>query len=248
MKSTIEELKKRGFVEDSELESYRRLPEAELLSLMDSGEAWQRTIAFRILFFSSFFTREEEIRLLLEKLISEKALYTKIEICKILEKGNATTAAIMYEYLDKIGTNQHLVIPEIKGVSKKKSYPLPRDIIARSFGRMDTSVFSIWLSRLNMATDNERIISQALDGLGYMAFYNPEVAISRNFKALSKTYDTYRKSDLIVWKLAMCCAAFPLSESKELLYLIQKESVHPTIQAEAERSMRLILKRNSGKK
>lgn len=51
-------------------------------------------------------------------LISEKALYTKLEICNILSTGNEMTIKKMIPYVGKIGKNQHHDIA--KKVSMKK--------------------------------------------------------------------------------------------------------------------------------
>lgn len=54
MKSNIDQLKSRGYIEDHELEAYVDFSKEELLKLLDSIVATERTIAVRCLLKSKF--------------------------------------------------------------------------------------------------------------------------------------------------------------------------------------------------
>ena len=52
----------------------------------------------------------------------------------------------MVEYLGQIGNNQHTVLPT-NGFNKK-SYPLPRDIIARTLAHMKEDILPVLMDVL----------------------------------------------------------------------------------------------------
>lgn len=62
--------------------------------------------------------------------------------------------------------NQHRTIPE---KVSKKSYPLPRDIIARTMAKMNPDYFSTILEIINYPEDKE-VVAEAIDAIGWMVF------------------------------------------------------------------------------
>ncbi len=139
----------------------------------------------------------------------------------------------MAAYLGKIGNNQHRTLPE--KVSAKKSFPLPRDIIARSMGKMDIAVFPVLLKVLEQGAFLQ--ICEVLDAIGYMVFYQNALATeeySRKVIALAQKWEGH---EIIRWKLAMCLSAFPGREAEQLLLKFTKEQ--SLIGQEAERSLRI---------
>ena len=145
MKTDTETLRKRGFLTNTEAEPYFLYSKEELLELLKDKTAVNRTAALFIL--RSFVDINELDEILLRMLVKEKALYTKLEICDILTTGNELTIKRMIPYMGTIRGNQHRTIPE--KVSKKKSYPLPRDIIARTMAKMNPDYFSTILEIIN---------------------------------------------------------------------------------------------------
>lgn len=236
LKSSKENLIKRGFAEKEDIAFFEKKEVTQLLKLVDSSNALERTVAIRILCSKGLFNDMALVQRLLEKLLEEKALYTKLEICHFLGHGNHEVAGIMGNYLGKIRKNQHTHIPD--RVSLKKSFPLPRDIIARSMGRMNQSVFPDLLSQLETRETVE--IRELLDGIGYMVFNNPELATSTHFSKLQDTFDRELKDEIIVWKMVMCCSVFPITESIRLLEKIQQTFKNATILLECKRSLKLI--------
>lgn len=237
MKSSEEALRKRGMAGEEDIKLLESLSTEDIFRKINSTSPSERSAAVIILRSRCNMENKEYIFLLLERLKKEKSLYTKIEICNTLEKGNKTVALMMCNYLGSIGNNQHLTIPNT--VSRKKSFPLQRDIIARSLGKMDKEVFPTLLEQLNILDRTK--ISELLDAIGYIAFYNPDLANPENFGYILNTYEKYKEDMLIVWKITLCCSGFPMKESIELLNHIQCEYSHPTIKAEAERSLKLNL-------
>lgn len=122
MKSSDFQLKSRGKITSEDLLQYRNHTQIELLEIIKSKEAYKRTIAVKILS-EKYDLNDDLIRLYLHTLKQEKKVYTKIELCDALLKGDVHSAKIIIEYLGQIGNNQHIVLPT--NGFYKKSYPIP---------------------------------------------------------------------------------------------------------------------------
>lgn len=227
IKSNQEDLQKRGYATQTEINALERLHAAELICLLHSECAVSRTAAAYNLTY--LFPKE-----LLKQLSQETCLYPKIAICAALEKGNESTAKSMCHYLGRIGNNQYKTIP--KKVSAKKSYPLPRDIIARTLGKMNPMVLPVLLDILKC--DDLSKIGEVLDAIGFMVFYHPELVSQESLKTIVETANHNRGNDLIVWKHIICLSAFPISES--ITILRNYASRNDILGEEARRSIRMI--------
>lgn len=86
----------------------------------------------------------------------------------------------MVNYLGTIGKNQYKELPEKK--INKKSYPLPRDIVARTLAHMGGKVLPELIKLLK--SSNVVAIREALNAIGFIGFYN------------SKAYDEEIFNDL----------------------------------------------------
>lgn len=64
--------------------------------------------------------------------------------------------------------------------SKKQSFYLPRDLIARSFGRMWPAIFSSLLDALETLSVDQ--LSEILNAIGDMAFYQLALARSETYQ------------------------------------------------------------------
>lgn len=227
LKSNQEDLQKRGYATRTEINALKRLSPAELICLLHSNCAVSRTAAA----YNLTYVFAEE---LLKQLSQETCLYPKIAICAALEKGNESTAKSMCDYLGRIGNNQHKTIPE--QVSAKKSYPLPRDIIARTLGKMNPMVLPVLIDMLKC--DDLSKTSEVLDAIGFMIFYHPELVSRESLKTIVETANHNRGNDLIVWKHIICLSAFPISES--ITILRNYASRNDILGEEARRSIRMI--------
>ncbi|WP_234120420.1 hypothetical protein [Clostridium hydrogenum] len=240
MKSTAEQLRKRGVADQFDIDELMNLSYDELIDGINTKLPAKRTAAIRVLYMKFGCSNVKLIQTLLERLCIEKSLYTKLEICSVLEKGNATAAKLMVEYLGKIGSNQYKKLPD--RVSKKVSYPLPRDIIARSLARMDKSIFEVLMEALS--SQEKYKIYEVLDAIGFLIFYNRELASLKVFKSILEILKAYSDDYIIVWKSVMCFSAFSYKESIDTLEWIKRTHVNKIIKAEAERSIKLIINRN----
>lgn len=236
MKSTAKQLRKRGMADQFDVDELMDLSYDELICGINAKLPAKRTAAIRVLYMKFGYIDEKLIQALLERLCIEKSLYTKLEICSVLEKGDDIVAKLMVEYLGKIGSNQYKELPN--RVSKKVSYPLPRDIIARSLARMDKSIFEVLMEVLS--SQEKYKIYEVLDAIGFMIFYNRELASLKAFESIRGILKAYSDDYIIVWKSVMCFSAFSYKESIDILEEIKRTHGNQIIKAEAERSIKLI--------
>lgn len=236
IKSNEQDLKKRGYVTKEQVKEYEGTPINTLITMLHATNPYKRTIAAKNLSTLDNQVVDE----LLNQLAKEKCLYTKIAICETLELGDLSTATKMIKYLGVIGKNQYIELPD--KVSAKKSYPLPRDIIARSLGKMDSSVFPA-LCNVLMTQDTIKI-REVLDAIGFMVFYHRELSSEENQHIIYSTMKKFHNDDIILWKCILCLSAFPSEETKNILEEYNKpNNILPTdhiFVKEAKRSLNLI--------
>ncbi|WDV47833.1 hypothetical protein PV797_09110 [Clostridiaceae bacterium M8S5] len=232
MKSSKEDLKKRGYIEDDDLAMYINKNNDKLFSILNSNVSFERSIAINIL------SSRKAIKdtTLLKILSKEKSLYTKIEICNALQKGDEVTARLMINYLGAIGKNQYINLP--KKVSKKISYPLPRDIIARTLSRMDNKIVDELVSVL--VSEDTRKICEVLDAVGFMLFYNQDCIKKEIFDTVSNMLEKYYNNELIVWKTVLCLSSFWTQDSIDILNEVLYGKYCEIIKQEAQRSIKII--------
>ncbi|MFV0393370.1 MAG: hypothetical protein ACK5LC_03090 [Coprobacillaceae bacterium] len=233
MKSSKHDLEKRGYIE-KERYNDNSFFKKELLEMITNDVALIRSKGV-LLLKENYNITKEDIKLLLTQLTKEKALYTKIYICETLTSLGAIAAKEMIPYLGMIGNNQHKVIPD--WVSKKKNYPLARDIIARALAFMEPEVFPILLEILD--SNDQMKIAEGLDAIGYIMFYHPKVINKERIDRLYQLYTLYQDNVLITWRIVTCLSACTKEQGEELLEKISKEQDHPTIQADIERTRKL---------
>lgn len=236
MKSSKEDLKRRGFIDIEDITKFQQWTNEELIKLINSPKPTERSVAVNLLSKQNCIKNLEFVKIILERLCVEKCLYTKIEICTALEKGCVETAKQMIKYLGFIGKNQHLCLPN--RVSKKNSYPLPRDIIARSLGRMDYTILPVLLEVLN--SNEEGKISEVIDAIGFMLYYNQDYNNEDSFQAIINTMNHYSENNIIVWKCVSCLSSFWTQDSIDVLNGVLDRNVNDMIKDEARRSLRII--------
>lgn len=233
MKSTSIALRNRGLATKEDIADVSMLSIEKLILLLHDEQPYMRSAAAIGLSPCVNEVADE----LLEQLSKECCLYTRIAICQTLENGNSETARKMTGYLGQIGNNQHKVLPE--KVSAKKSFPLPRDIVARSLGKMDISILPVIADVLTGNNKTQRY--EALDAFGYMVFYNPVLATTKNCQLLLSLAKQEEGDLLQLWKIILCLSAFLCVESKE--FLLQFASESTILGLEAKRSLGILEKR-----
>ncbi|MFR7592695.1 MAG: hypothetical protein ACLUVC_14745 [Longibaculum sp.] len=235
MKNDQEYLEKRGCISQRKLFEFKQMTKEELLTQLD-GDPITRTSC--IYFFSAKFHNDSDFtNVLLNQLIRETAINARIEI-----QDNLATYGNVYEmcqFLGKVGHNQHREIPP--RVSLKKSYPLPRDLVARSLGHAEGKVYPDFLKA--MKTLNRDQLLEGIDAFGFFCFYNRDVVDQQAYQLIEDFVHQYENDELMTWKLTICLSAFP--QSVPLLSEIKNKQKHPTIQAEVERSLMIIERLNN---
>ncbi len=230
------ELRRRGMPLQDDLERMKELSFNQLCIRLNHEDAAIRSAAVIAMRKNGNLQDREYVSLLLERLSCERALYTRLELSSSLEQGKEETAIWMCEYLGSIGTNQHTCVPN--AVSKKKSYPLPRDIVARILGKMNDSVLACLVNQLPSIDIPAKY--ELIDAVGFGIFYHRDLGTMENFQVIFNTYHELREDELMVWKLALCCSAFPIPGCIEMLKDIIDSYQNTIICAEAKRSIILL--------
>jgi len=132
-----------------------------------------------------------------------------------------------------IGKNQHLTVPEEP--FRKTSYPLPRDIAARTLIRIGEIALPLLFEVLKR--DEQPKISEAIDTIGFICSKNPHP------EYLGELLTCFRKhfnSELIRWKLIRAMSAFQASDP----FLEEQfvNEIQPAIKQEIKRSLGILRK------
>jgi len=220
----------RGFVAAGDEISYYSLNQEELLELLKSPNPMDRTIAARCLGKGNEY---QIVDSLLTALGNEKKLYPKIEICNSLVKFGTNSLAGLVKRFGTIGKNQHLTVPEEP--FRKTSYPLPRDIAARTLIRIGEIALPLLFEVLKR--DEQPKISEAIDTIGFICSKNPHP------EYLGELLTCFRKhfnSELIRWKLIRAMSAFQASDP----FLEEQfvNEIQPAIKQEIKRSLGILRK------
>ena len=235
-KSSLDDLRKRGYIDDLDISEYEEKTKEDLATLLQDQDAVVRSMAAKAL---GRFCQSDDAKLaeaLLEQLLREKKLYTRLELAVALEQGKIKTAQRMTAYLGMIGSNQYKELPQRP--SLKKSYPLPRDLIARSLGRMEVSIAPVLYEILETGSIEE--ISEVLDAIGFLFFYHPDKVCLEAVEKILDVINRYSDKEIIVWKGIVCLSAFPCEKAVNYLRSISREHNNPLLQMEAERSLRIM--------
>jgi len=235
MKSSDEQLKNRGYATIEDINEYIDLNESDLLELLKSKDAYKRTIAINLL--SNKKQSDNYImNLFCNMLLHENKLYTKIELCNGLSKASIESAKIMVDYLGVIGKNQYKELPDKK--FNKKSYPLPRDIIARTLTHMGVEVLPELIKILK--SNNVVAIREAIDAIGCICFYNSKAYNEEVLNDLISCFNEYIEDDIIRWKIVRAFESFNTEFIIDMLINIKENDKKEIIRIEAKRSLDII--------
>lgn len=232
MKSDAAQLESRGYVANDIENSYATISFEQRVTLLKSKQATERTLGARLLIKQS---DSQVINCLIAALQTEKKLYTKLEICNSLVSYGRAAVMPLIAVSGKIGNNQHRIVPTAD--FKKVSYPLPRDLAARTLIRIGTVALPDLLTALK-STDIVQL-SEAIDAIGFICFYDYQSAIAGE---LENCFYKNSHSELVKWKIFRAMSAFPES----IVFLNQQlKQNNGALQAEIERSLYLIKKRQT---
>jgi hypothetical protein len=165
MKSEQEQLTNRGYLIEGEESKYLCLSFDEKIKLLQSKTATDRTLGARLLVDSK---ENKVIEYLINALMIEKKLYSKIDICNSLVFFGQPSIKPLIAIFGRVGTNQHKRAPEKE--FKKNNYPLPRDIASRTLVRIGKNALPELVKILD--SENENQLSEAIDAIGFICFYD----------------------------------------------------------------------------
>jgi hypothetical protein len=230
MKSDAAQLESRGYVANGIESSYSTISFEQRIVLLKSKQATERTLGARFLIKQSDL---QVINCLITALQVETKLYTRLEICNSLVSYGRAAVMPLITVLGTIGNNQHRIVPTAD--FKKVSYPLPRDLAARTLIRIGTVALPDLLTALN-STDIVQL-SEAIDAIGFICFYDYQSAIAGE---LEDCFYQNSQSELVKWKIFRAMSAFPETTA----FLNQQLKLNAgALKAEIERSLCLIKKR-----
>ncbi|PKM48908.1 MAG: hypothetical protein CVV02_18275 [Firmicutes bacterium HGW-Firmicutes-7] len=232
MKSNEEQLKSRGYVEDIDLKNYSDLSKEELLSYLNSKEAFKRTVAGKVI---KKYKETSILTELISSLIVEKKLYTKIALSESIGEYGEDACCLLIEYLGKVGKNQYKELPDKP--FDKSNYPLPRDIIARTICKI--GIPALKQLRECLHTGSYEQILEAIDAIGFISYYENDNSCQNDIIILM---DKYKSDNLMLWKLIRALQSFANDEVLDLLkrFIFSNIKQH---QWEALRSIEQIQKR-----
>ena len=234
LKSDLERLKNRGMPLEEDVKLLENKSLKELIKCLNDDDAIIRTSAAINL--KQYINKNKVCSSLLLQLSKEKSLYTKIAICETLQNGNIDSAKEMINYIGKIGDNQYKKLPE--KVSLKKTYPMPRDIIARTLSKMNIDIFPILIDILE--GDDLIKIYEVIDAVGFMVFHNKDLSNDKNLNYIIKLINKYKDNKLVLWKCITCLSAFNLEKSKDTLNSFVNNDNKDIFSLEAKRSLSIL--------
>ena len=223
---------KRGEASESELKKYSGYSEEELIELLSSKLPVERTAAAVLLGNRKSIPA---VNPLCKQLATEKALYSKIAISETLGKIGEPAVLPLIGLLGKIGRNRHIEVPE--GEFKKKSYPLSRDIAARTITKIGLPAIK-YLEEV-ILTGKREVITEALDAYGWIVFYNGGVSE----KVIIEAFNKYVEDELLSWKTIRAMQAFNSPKIIDILRDAVSNSNVPARKTEALRSLKQIERR-----
>lgn len=207
MKSNIKQLRSRGYIEEEEILDYVNLSKKELLEMLESEVASNRTISAKLL---KRFKKPEVMQALISRLTIEDKLYTKIAISESLGDFGEEASKELVKYLGKVGNNQHRTLPNKK--FKKKNYPLPRDIIGRTICKLGKPALNTLKKCLNNG-DYLQVL-EAIDAIGYISYYENDITAEED---VINMIESYKDDELMVWKLIRALQSFNSERVQNIL-------------------------------
>lgn len=227
MEEKAEARKKRGQITGQIEEQFQALTNTELIHLLADADPGNRTAAARLL---GERKAEEAVPYLCSQLTKETALYSRIAISESLAAIGLTALPGLINLLGKVGQNQHQTLPE-RGFYKK-SYPLPRDLAARTIIKIGESTLPL-LERVMLTGDRDGRL-EAIDAIGHIAFYTKA---TRSEAVLRSVYEAYQSDLVMRWKIIRAFQSFPTENVRQILLETIRHADLPELRWEAVRSL-----------
>ncbi|MDR0912300.1 MAG: HEAT repeat domain-containing protein [Methanobrevibacter sp.] len=201
---------KRGQITEDDLLPFVKCNCNELLNLLNNKNPQKRTIATNLL---KKYKNEEVVKRLIAKFKDEKALYVRLAISQTLASFEELAIDYLIDLLGVIGSNQEKHLPT--KYFNKSSFPLPRDLAARTLMQCGKIATPFLVDRLNKIENQKDIfqIEQALDAIGAIAYkyedyraLNSIVNLSQNLDNLDGIIDC--SVNICKWKIIRSLSGF----------------------------------------
>ena len=195
MNSSAIKLRERGKVNEADIEHFASFDESELLSFLHSGKTVERSCAAIHL---RKYKNPTVVDRLCHQLAIEKKLYTKIALSETLAECAELSIEPLIRSLGQIGKNQETKIPETGFY--KVSYPLPRDIAARTICQLGI-IAILPLEKFIKSSKDMKALTQAIDAYGHIIYSNKTECSS---SILQELYEKHPNNDFLKYKIARC--------------------------------------------
>ena len=216
----------RGYSKDS-----FDLPKNDALELIESINPIDRTNGYRALK-KHYNDATDEVQFFVDKLLNELMLYPRIEIQQLLSLGTKNT-------IDVLLKNIHLTKKEKPNIpSKKKSYPLSRNLTSRIIGCMDYRVFPYLIKKIGQLNDED--LTEVLEGIGHMIFYNELLDTKENFFIFQDLLNKNLNNGFLTVNLITLLSAFKQKECLEYVKEIEPKIKDIRMIAELKRTKLLL--------
>ncbi len=213
MNSSAIKRRERGEVTEADITHFASFDEPELLFLLHSKIPVERSCAAIHL---RKYQSPNVVAMLCHQLAIEKKLYTRIALCETLAKCAELSIGPLIGLLGQIGKNQETKIPETGFY--KVSYPLPRDIAARTICRLG-NIAILPIETFIKSSKDMNALAQAIDAYGHIVYSNK---IKCSSSPLQELYERHPKNDFLKYKITRCVSGFHDEWAKSfLLEIIQ---------------------------
>ena len=230
MNSLAIKRRERGEVNEADIAHFTSFDEPKLLFLLNSKLPVERSCAAIHL---QKYQSPIVVGRLCHQLAIEKKLYTKIALCETLTKCADLSIVPLIGLLGQIGKNQETKIPETGFY--KVSYPLPRDVAARTICRLGIGAI-LSLENFIKSSKDMKALTQAIDAYGHIIYSNK---IKRSSLALQELYEKHPKNDFLKYKITRCLSGINDEWAKSFLFEIVQTGCQG-IRLEALRSLLLL--------
>ena len=231
-KMSIKAIKRRerGEVNEADIANFASLDEQELLFLLHSKIPVERSCA-------AIHLRKYQSPTVAAKvchqLAIERKLYTRISLSETLAECAELSIEPLIGLLGQIGKNQETKIPETGFY--KVSYPLPRDIAARTICRLGI-VAILPLENFIKSSKDMKALTQAIDAYGHIIYSNKIECSSSTLQGL---YEKHPHNDFLKYKITRCLSGIQDEWAKSFLFEIVQTG-REGLRLEALRSLLLL--------
>jgi len=222
--------RERGEVNEADIAHFTSFDEQGLLFLLHSKIPVERSCAAIHL---RKYQSPTVVAKLCHQLAIEKKLYTRIALCETLAECAELSIEPLIGLLGRIGKNLETKIPETGFY--KVSYPLPRDIAARTICRLGIAAI-LPLENFIKSSKDTKALTQAIDAYGHIIYSNK---IKCSSSTLQELYGKHTNNDFLKYKIIRCLSGIHDGWAKSFLFEIVQTD-RKGLRLEALRSLLLL--------